>query len=192
SVKSPKDRGAPRYSWSLVLKPMELKKALGAGGVGGAGWNSMKIPASVEITRKTATGRVKELTVRDIAGREARLSGEELRKIVGYNKLRSTLFTVIKEEGVLTGQGDGFTEVPRRVFKTYTKEEKQAYRRKKKAYKKDEWTKERGGRFVFTGNGSGHGVGLSQWGAKGMAASGSSYKSILNHYYPGTRLTRIY
>src|SRR3972149_6545848 len=47
----------------------------------------------------------------------------------------------------------------------------------------------REGLFVFRGKGSGHGVGLSQWGAKGMAENGYSYKEILEHFYPGTELT---
>jgi stage II sporulation protein D len=40
--------------------------------------------------------------------------------------------------------------------------------------------------WVFTGGGWGHGVGLCQVGAYGMAASGLSYRDILRHYYPGT------
>ncbi|WP_106768483.1 SpoIID/LytB domain-containing protein [Paenibacillus faecalis] len=37
--------------------------------------------------------------------------------------------------------------------------------------------------FKFTGKGFGHGLGLSQWGAKGMADEGYDYKEILQHYY---------
>ena len=40
--------------------------------------------------------------------------------------------------------------------------------------------------FVFQGRGWGHGVGLSQWGAKAMAEQGAGYKQILMHYYPST------
>ncbi len=36
------------------------------------------------------------------------------------------------------------------------------------------------------GKGHGHGVGLSQWGARSMAAQGADAASILAHYYPGT------
>ncbi len=42
----------------------------------------------------------------------------------------------------------------------------------------------------FLGSGSGHGVGLSQWGALALAEKGASYRAILAHYYPGCRLTR--
>lgn len=47
-----------------------------------------------------------------------------------------------------------------------------------------------GGIFTFTVTGSGHGVGMSQYGANVMAAQGSGYADILAHYYPGTALIR--
>ena len=43
-----------------------------------------------------------------------------------------------------------------------------------------------GDSFVFRGKGWGHGVGLSQWGAKNMAEKGWDYRKIIQHYYPGT------
>jgi stage II sporulation protein D len=49
-----------------------------------------------------------------------------------------------------------------------------------------------GDAFVFKGQGFGHGVGLSQWGAQGMARAGRSYQEILTHYYPGTTISKIY
>jgi stage II sporulation protein D len=42
----------------------------------------------------------------------------------------------------------------------------------------------------FKGHGLGHGVGLCQWGAKGMAEDGKKFNEILAHYFPGTQLTR--
>ena len=41
------------------------------------------------------------------------------------------------------------------------------------------------GKFVFSGRGSGHGVGLSQKGAQAMAQKGYDYEEILCHYYTG-------
>jgi stage II sporulation protein D (peptidoglycan lytic transglycosylase) len=46
-----------------------------------------------------------------------------------------------------------------------------------------------GGSFVFLGRGSGHGVGLCQFGAKGMAEDGKTYRDILQYYYPGAILS---
>lgn len=45
---------------------------------------------------------------------------------------------------------------------------------------------------TFTGYGSGHGLGISQWGAERMAAKGASYAEILYHYYTGTKLQQLY
>ena len=43
--------------------------------------------------------------------------------------------------------------------------------------------------FTFNGSGWGHAVGMSQWGARGMAANGSSFKEILGWYYRGAAVT---
>lgn len=45
--------------------------------------------------------------------------------------------------------------------------------------------------FVFVGSGSGHGVGMSQWGARAMARRGDDYRRILGTFYPGTRIARL-
>ena len=47
-------------------------------------------------------------------------------------------------------------------------------------------------RVVITGGGNGHGVGMSQHGARGMALLGSSFAEILRHYYPESILRNIY
>jgi stage II sporulation protein D len=43
---------------------------------------------------------------------------------------------------------------------------------------------------VFAGKGWGHGVGLCQVGAYGMALRGANYREILLHYYPGITITK--
>ncbi len=42
--------------------------------------------------------------------------------------------------------------------------------------------------WVFKGRGFGHGVGMSQYGAYGLARHGRGYRSILGHYYRHTRV----
>jgi stage II sporulation protein D len=42
--------------------------------------------------------------------------------------------------------------------------------------------------FVFLGRGWGHGVGLCQNGAFGMALAGATYDQILKHYYTGIEI----
>ena len=45
-----------------------------------------------------------------------------------------------------------------------------------------------GDKIIITSNGYGHGVGMSQYGANGMAKEGKSYVEILTHYYTGTKV----
>jgi stage II sporulation protein D len=47
------------------------------------------------------------------------------------------------------------------------------------------------GAVRFEGRGFGHGVGLSQFGAKGMAERGYGWAQILAHYYPGATLSLL-
>jgi SpoIID/LytB domain protein len=46
--------------------------------------------------------------------------------------------------------------------------------------------------FVFTGRGWGHGVGMCQMGAYGLAREGYSYTAILQKYYTGVKLHKMY
>src|SRR5262245_37729192 len=45
-------------------------------------------------------------------------------------------------------------------------------------------------RVTFTGVGYGHGVGMSQYGARNRANAGQTWQQIVQHYYPGTKLRR--
>ncbi len=52
-------------------------------------------------------------------------------------------------------------------------------------------SKKTDGGLLLQGKGWGHGVGMCQWGARGMARNGYGYKRILNHYYSGVRVGTI-
>ena len=62
---------------------------------------------------------------------------------------------------------------------------------KLKTCKIDEIIKNANGSFSFSGCGFGHGVGMCQDGARGMAQKGATYREILSHYYPGSKLEEI-
>lgn len=49
----------------------------------------------------------------------------------------------------------------------------------------------RGREVRVVGRGWGHGVGMSQWGAEGMARAGASFRQILDHYYTGVEIARV-
>ena len=46
--------------------------------------------------------------------------------------------------------------------------------------------------YILRGQGFGHGVGMSQWGAKGLADSGYNYQGILQYYYNNIVIKQIY
>ncbi len=50
-------------------------------------------------------------------------------------------------------------------------------------------SRQEGQQVILEGAGQGHGIGLCQRGAKAMAEEGSSFRQILNHYFPNTTLT---
>jgi len=43
-------------------------------------------------------------------------------------------------------------------------------------------------RAIIRGSGHGHGVGLCQWGARGLSAQGKNFREILSFYYPGVQI----
>lgn len=45
---------------------------------------------------------------------------------------------------------------------------------------------------LFRGGGNGHGAGLSQWGTRGLAGAGYGFREILEHYYPGCTIEKVY
>lgn len=128
SLSSPDD-AAPDHFWSFEISVADLVEALEEVGLH-AGDGS-----PIRVLQRSESGRVQQLRVGD-----ARLSGRELRQILGGRAIRSALFDV----------------------------------------------RATADRVRFLGSGSGHGVGLSQWGARELALRGRSYREILTHYYPGT------
>lgn len=50
---------------------------------------------------------------------------------------------------------------------------------------------QRDNHFIFTTKGYGHGVGMSQYGANGMAKEGKTYKEIITYYYKDVSISRL-
>lgn len=134
-VVCPFSAGSPHYYWTLELSLAELTERLRRGGV------DVGRVTGVEVAERTLSLRATAVTVRGTRG-AARLRGNDFRRLVGYDALKSTLFAVAVD----------------------------------------------GARASFAGRGYGHGVGLCQWGARGMAEQGYTAAQILEFYYPGAVL----
>ena len=138
SVECPYCQRAPRYFWRYPnerpLPGAELAALLKMNGE----------VSAVEVREKTETGRAAMIEV-STGGRSRVLSGQEFRKLIGYDRIWSTAFSVESAEGG----------------------------------------------FIFRGSGSGHGVGMCQWGARGMAEKGKKATEILKFYFPGAQVVSI-
>lgn len=95
-VKDPYCENAPDYFWVYRIEPAELGRKLG-----------LQPVIEVLITRRAPGGRVIELAIEDRAKRIRRLRGDDLRRMLGYNRLKSTLFRVAVERGAFVFKGSG-------------------------------------------------------------------------------------
>lgn len=139
----------------------------------------------VEVLSRSASGRVREARLRGPRGSLV-LSGGELRKRLG---LKSTLvnFEMVTATASRGSRIDRITASvarqrgawpPLLVAPPPVLVSKTSVRR---------WSA--GGlQLLVKGQGYGHGVGMSQWGAHGLAEQGAGFSWILRHYYRGAEV----
>ncbi|NLJ33871.1 MAG: SpoIID/LytB domain-containing protein [Firmicutes bacterium] len=185
------DYDSPYTDWSLVYSPQELSDILRQGGLRVGRINK------IEPLSRGVSGRVCQVRISGSEGSQI-LTGNELRNIMGSNELRSTLFEV-----EIQRKGESMVFYPLRPGQRVTvlggDEEKYHINLTGAAvlgghaslavgfgsYEQEQ--------VVFSGSGWGHGLGLSQWGAKAMAEMAPAsddefYKAILMHYYQGAKV----
>lgn len=167
---------------NLVLMPGDHVKALVRDGailalaardLGAAGTYE-RDSAWIHWTRRFTSGELAgKLVERDASRRVTRVDGIEV--LARGESGRATRVRVATDQGavVLTGLEIRFAlSLPETLFNVTT-------------------GRENGGRvFTFYGRGWGHGVGLCQNGAFGMALAAHDYREILARYYPGTEVGR--
>ncbi len=131
-VVCPFSAGSPHFYWNLDVKLADLSELLRRNAT------AVGTVTAIQVSERTRSLRATVVTVTGTRG-TVRLRGNDFRRIVGYDVLKSTLFAVAV---------DGQTA-------------------------------------RFAGRGYGHGVGMCQWGSKGMAEQGYRARQILEYYYPG-------
>ena len=104
-----------------------------------------------------------------------------LKKIVGEREVEAILDS---GDFVLVVLSSGTVKVHKAIFRKLT-----GYKLKSSNY---HFFGDMRRGYRFEGRGSGHGVGMCQWGARYLAIRGYSFQDILQHYYPGTTLIPIY
>ncbi len=181
------DQDSPHFSWIAVFEAAKLAASLRQ-----AGYDVGDVWSIEGVAPQGPGGRYLERRLTGSAG-EARLRSETLRAVLG---LRSAWFDVVGEE-------ERIADVTRRVDPADLSAVAAdgsvaplvagalATRNSDYAYvlrTTDLWAVTpvlTPATFTFSGHGWGHGVGLSQWGARGMALAGQDYRQILTHYYTG-------
>ncbi|OWZ83448.1 SpoIID/LytB domain-containing protein [Natranaerobius trueperi] len=188
SVESPWDESAVdrgssySYKWEREYNRNELSEIVDDSyGIG-----DLK---EIEITEKTEAGRIKYLTYKG-EDSEHEVFGDSIRSPLG---LKSTMFKIDSnrdETELNIKSADGsmtYKETKDEELYAITGETNEPRKVKEESLhiKGQKGTKEiqRVLMYYLYGNGFGHGLGMSQWGAHGMAEDGYNYKEILNHYY---------
>lgn len=194
------DQNSPHYKWEKKITPSELE-----GAVSRAGYKIGTIKA-IELVALTSapmnnpdrgvSGRVKIIRFIGTNG-SAQLTGEKLRSVLG---LKSTLFDInvllgtekniefnVTDSGGTVDHKKIDINLPPTHEQGFVTDKKELHRLSGRANEI----------ILISGFGWGHGLGLSQWGAKAMAEKGPQgdatyYKEILKHYYQGTTVKKVF
>jgi stage II sporulation protein D len=160
------DRDSPVREWRQPLDAALLSRA----------FPELESVSAIEVLSTTATGRVRQARVVGATG-VLLLSGAQLRSRLG---LKSTWVRFALEP--LPAAADALASapspasaplpppLPALTLPAPTSPNTEVLQ------------------LVAVGRGYGHGIGMSQWGALGLARQGESYAAILRHYYRGTQL----
>ncbi|TDA64462.1 MAG: SpoIID/LytB domain-containing protein [Clostridia bacterium] len=212
-VPSPWDEAAAQYQprspdgWPVNTYQWQTSLSLDALGEKIATWNQRQLaagradlvisvgrPVGLEVSRQqrdptrgeTLSGRVTRLDVVGVDG-TASIYRDQIRSLLD---LRSTLFTMEADSRVWLATSDGAGAVTQTAGKYLVAGE--GYRQEITPGTEKLWIQGTAELrevpvlptgFTFTGRGWGHGVGMSQWGARGMALEGYKYQDIILHYY---------
>lgn len=181
------DQDSPNYRWRVELTPAEIQKKIEL-----TGKYSIGDFYGLEVSQVGVSGRIVKANLKGSKG-QAEIKGEQLRSLLG---LKSTLVTIEEQKAgkgefrhawkssdsvaILTNGGKKAYKVLSGAVAVNGNQEKVEI-----ANYTALGIRELPAMFIFSGGGWGHGVGMSQWGARNMAKQGYNYQEILKHYYTG-------
>lgn len=159
-VPSPAENGSPFFRWEVPFGLGDFEKMLHTAGSWSRSHGELR---EVRTVASRAGKHYPDVVLRGDRGTLV-VSAEELRSILRLQGPR------VRPHRYPSLARDGVTRLPETL-------------------PSNRFEIETSGRTLeATGRGWGHGVGMSQWGAHGMARDGSSHEDILAHYYRGTSL----
>jgi SpoIID/LytB domain protein len=156
-VESTSEGESPLYRWRVRFSLASLQSILSAAGLWGERKGRLTAVRSVE---SRSGFHYPDILVQGTGGR-SRMDAQTFRETVG---------------GLAPELWPGLYPSPWRTTSGYLPETLPSNRIE---------IEQRRGAVIVHGRGWGHGVGMSQWGAHGLAREGASYTEILEHYYTG-------
>ncbi len=190
------DDNSPHRKWVARFTPEQLRVA----------FNELGGVEKINILEASSTGRLLEVRVQGPKG-SMLLTGKELRNRLGL-KSTNMRFEIVPYDSALLGKFNNSSDAKESSKKNQNKRNLQpsffldtqlialqeqtsppplppilplAQLPPLPTYKDKNF-------LIVKGLGSGHGVGMSQWGARRMAENGASFREILTHYYQGVRI----
>ena len=158
-VTSTTEEGSPLYRWRVRFRTTDLERMAEEAGL---------LPAAGRLTQARTVASREGFHYPDVilttTRGSHRMTAEDLR--VALRTLAPAMFPALYPSSAPTSSGRLPETFPSNRYEMGT----------------------RGGRVLVLGRGWGHGVGMSQWGAEGLARRGASYPEILGHYYTGVSI----
>jgi len=200
----------PHHTWTCSIDENDLTRKLQKEGY------TVNSVVSIEPVNRSETGRISELVFIADNNEVINMKANNFRSLMGADLIRSTLFNIKvigkeiniakdtedkKEIEDKEEQGESTQEILEQKKDWTIKELLELMMKRKEEREKGKVEKipkvkivksSTPFTFIFSGSGNGHGVGMSQWGAYGMALQGSRYQDILKYYYQGINIIKKY
>lgn len=179
SVKDEFSIDSPHSNWTIKINILDLNKKLASNSI------NIGLLRDMEIIEFSPSGSVQKVKLIGSTGEEI-ITGNKFRTIVGNTHLKSTCFNIdyegnlIPEKKVYVMGGNG-----KLVSKNFNELSILDNGRKRPVSRSGPKLDQPASEIVINGKGYGHGVGMSQYGAKKMAELGYTFEEILKHYYTG-------
>ncbi len=181
-VHDPYSVGSPNTDWELSYTLKEIENILSKKGY------SIGTLKDVRIEEVSENGRVQKLVFIGSAGK-AELIKEKSRALFGYTTLKSMWFELGNKPMVTVVSRSSYSRTDLSTANYVTANGIESSNNNSFVVTDGQNTDKlsfSSDKVVFRGHGFGHGLGMSQWGAKVMAESGFDYEQILTHYYKNT------
>lgn len=182
---------AGRFVWQKTMRLSDIKTALKEQGI------SFQTVDHIAVSGYTASQRVNALRITG-KDRSLTLQGTTIRTVLN---LDSTKFKIVKQgdtpdkvavlsaDGIKNGRiSEMYVVSAEGVAKASASVEQYIVQGETNFANYPRTAPIGADELLFAGMGSGHGVGMSQYGAKGMAEAGYTYKEIIEYYFTGANV----